>query len=175
LETGAVIDNERRQNEDYEQSQRIYMVTDGLTSPSSKETYRLAFNHFIKTTIKNDDLRTLINTKQYVVESKVIDHITYLKDVKHLSYLSIQVHLSAILRFFSMNDYHLNIKKIRRFLPEDESEYYTKDRPYSVKEIEQILSKCDVRSRAMVLIMSSTGMRIGGLRELQVGDIRSPP
>jgi integrase len=71
-----------------------------------------------------------------------------------------------------MNDYHLNVKKIRRFLPEDESEYYTKDRPYSVKEIEQILSKCDVRSRTMVLIMASTGMRIGGLRELRIGDIR---
>jgi hypothetical protein len=46
-----------------------------------------------------------------------------------------------------VNDYHLNIKKIRRFLPEDIVSDMT-DRPYSIKEKEQILSKCDVRSRA---------------------------
>ena len=57
-------------------------------------------------------------------------------------------------------------------MPEDESDYYGKDRPYSIKEIEQILSKCDVRAKAVVLIMLSTGMRIGGLRELQIGDIK---
>lgn len=79
METGAVIDNERRQNEDYEQSQGIYMVTDGLTSPSSKETYRLAFNHFIKTTIKNDDLRTLINTKS---SKCVFDLLNARKNIK---------------------------------------------------------------------------------------------
>src|SRR5918994_1368971 len=152
---------------------RIYLTDDGLTSNYTKYTYHNTFDYFIKTTVKNKDLRALLDTKQSVIESKIIDHIRYLHEVRHLSYLSIQTHLSGILRFFAMNDYHLNIKKIRRFLPEDiVSELYTKDRPYSVKEIEQILLKCDVRSRAMVLIMSSTGMRIGGLRELRIGDIR---
>jgi integrase len=154
-----------------EEENRIYLTEDGLTSNYTKNTI-IINDHFSKTTVKNKDLRVLLDTKQSVVESKIIDHIKYLHEVQHLGYLSIQTHLSGILRFFAMNDYHLNIKKIRRFLPEDESEYYTKDRPYSVKEIEQILSKCDVRSRAMVLIMSSTGMRIGGLRELRIGDIR---
>lgn len=135
---------------------RIYLTDDGLTSNYTKYTYHNAFDHFIKTTVKNKDLRALLETKQSVIESKIIDHIKYLHEMRHLTYLSVQTHLSGILRFFAMNDYHLNIKKIRRFLPEDiVSEFYTKDRPYSVKEIEQILSKCDVRSRAMVLIMSS--------------------
>jgi integrase len=102
----------------------------------------------------------LLDTKQSIIESTIIDHIKYLHEVRHLGYLSIQTHLSGILRFFAMNDYHLNIKKIRRFLPEDESEYYTKDRHYSVKEIEQILSICDIRAKVAVLLMASTGMRI---------------
>ena len=57
-----------------------------------------------------------------------------------------------------MNDYHLNIKKIRRFLPEEVADIT--DRPYSVKEIEKILSKCDIRAKVAVLLMASTGMRI---------------
>lgn len=160
------------QEQEQQPEPRIYDVTEGLKSHHTKRAYHLAFNHFLRTTVKSDDLRTLLNTKQSVIESKIIDHIVYIKDVQKLSYLSIQVHLSGIFHFFEMNDYNLNTKKIKRFMPEDESDHYARDRPYSVKEIEQILSKCDSRSRVMVLLMVSTGMRIGGLRQLQIGDIK---
>ncbi len=160
-----------QQQQQQEEENRIYQAYDGLTSNYTTNTYRNAFNHFIKITVKNDNLRILLDTKQSVVESKIIDHIKYLNEVQHLGYLSIQTHLSGILRFFVMNDYHLNIKKIRRFLPEDIAEDIT-DRPYSVTEIEKILSKGDDRSTAAVMLMTSTGMRIGGLRELRYGDIK---
>jgi integrase len=155
---------------------RIYHVTEGLKSPHTIKAYRIAFEIFLKTTkVKNDDanLQALLDTKQNVIESKIIDHISYLKDNRRLTYLSIKTHLSGIFHFFEINDYELNTKKIKRFMPaEDESDYYAKDRPYSVNEIEQILSKCDVRTRACVLIMASTGMRIGGLKDLQIGDLK---
>ena len=91
-----------------------------------------------------------LTQKQNMIESKIIDHITYLNEVQHLSYVSIQTYLSGILRFFSMNDYHINTKKIRRFLPEDivsEDAPRDSDRPYSAAEIQQILSRCDIRAR----------------------------
>ena len=151
---------------------RIINVTEGLKSPQTKQTYRLAFEHFLKVTVKNDDLRAILDTKQNVIESKVIDHIIYLRDVKKLSYWSIQVYCSGILHFFKMNDISLNVDKIKRFLPQDESEHYATDRPYSVTEIELIKEKCDVRSKVIVLLMASTGMRIGALPGLRVGDIK---
>jgi integrase len=83
--------------------------------------------------------------------------------------MSINTRLSGILRFFVMNDYHLNIKKIRRFLPENTSD--RADRPYSIPEIQQILTQCDIRSRVIVLTMCTTGCRIDALRELECGDI----
>lgn len=147
-------------------------MTEGLKSSHTKRAYRLAFDHFVKTTLKNGDIQALLDTKQNVIESKIIDHITSLKDVQRLTYLSIQVHLSGIFHFFEMNDYHLNTKKIKRFLPEDESDHYARDRPYSVKEIEKILSRCDIRAKVIVLLMVSTGIRIGGLRDLQIGDLK---
>jgi site-specific recombinase XerD len=173
---GGAIEPYQQQEQQHsteEEEDRIYDPDDGLPSKYSKNTYRNAFNHFIKITVRNDNRRTLLDTKQSIVESKIIDHIKYLNEVQHLGYLSIQTHLSGILRFFAMNDYHLNIKKIRRFLPEDIAEDIT-DRPYSETELEEILSKCkgDYRSTAAFLIMASTGMRIGGLRELRYGDIK---
>jgi site-specific recombinase XerD len=161
------------QQQQEEQPTRIYDVTQGLKSKHTKIAYRIAFNHFLKVTIKSDNLRALLDTEQNSIENKIIDHIAYLEEVEGLTYRSILVHLSAIFHFFEINDYDdLRRRKIKRFLPEDESDYYTMDRPYSAQEIEQILSKCDVRDRSAVLIMLSTGMRIGGLRECQIGDIR---
>ena len=59
---------EREQTEAAEEEQlRIYLATNGLTSPHTKRAYRLAFNHFIKTTVKNKDLRILLDTKQNAV------------------------------------------------------------------------------------------------------------
>lgn len=156
-----------------EEPRIIYDVTRGLKSEHTKRSYRQGFNNFLKATVKNDDPRILLDTKQSVIESKIIDHITYLKDVQGLSCLSIQLHLCGIFHFFEINDYNLNTKKIKRFLPgEDESDFYAKDRPYSVKEIERILSKCDIRAKVAVLLMASAGMRIDGLRGLVLGDIK---
>jgi uncharacterized membrane protein len=104
-----------------EEETRIINVTEGLKSSQTKQTYRLAFEHFLKVTLKNDNRRALLDTKQNIIESKIIDHIIYLRDVRKLSYWSIQVYCSGILHFFKMNDISLNVDKIKRFLPQDGS------------------------------------------------------
>jgi hypothetical protein len=76
-----------------------YLVTEELKSYHTRRVYRLVFDHFIKTTVKSDNRRLLLDTKQSVIGSKIIDYMTYLKDVQRLSYLSIQVHLSGIFHF----------------------------------------------------------------------------
>jgi integrase len=121
--------------------------------------------------VKNDDLQALVDTNAYVIESKIISHTEYFKEVKKLKYWSIQVYCAAILHFFEMNDVVLNTKKNKRFLPADEG-HYNQDRPYSTDEIEKILDICDIRSRIIILLMTSTGMRIGALPSLRLSDIK---
>ena len=41
----------------------------------------------------------------------------------------------------------------------------------TVEEIQQILSVCDLRSKAMVLLMISSGVRIGALHSMQIRDL----
>jgi integrase len=68
----------------------------------------------------------------------------------------------------------LNKRKIKRFLPPDESTKQ-EDRAYTHEEIQQMLLNCDERSRVVILLMASTGMRIGALSSLQLGDLTRIP
>jgi integrase len=74
-----------------------------------------------------------------------------------------------IIYFLDNNDIELNKRMIRRYFPSDES--VQDDRPYTFDEIRKILSVCDLRTRAMILLMVSTGMRIGALHSLRIGDL----
>ena len=107
-----------------------------------------------------------------IIKSKIISYLKYLRDVRKLSYFIVRVHYSAIFHFFDINDIQLKSRKIKKFFPPDDSEGYRGDRPYTVGEIELILSKCDVRNRVIILLMASTGMRVGAIPGLKIGDIK---
>ena len=63
------------------------------------------------------------------------------------------------------------MRHFRMHLPSDEFDYRNVDRAYSHKEISQILKACDARVRMMILLLCSSGMRIGALHSLQIGDL----
>jgi site-specific recombinase XerD len=142
----------------------IYSVTEGIQSPYTLIAYRRNFKHFMDH-IRIHDLRVLLEHSPKVVESFIIEYVKHLRDSERLKRMSIEVHIAAILHFFDMNDFPISIatrKKFKRFLPPDEST--NDDRPYSPKEIQQILEKCyDGRSKVIILLMVSTGMRIGAI------------
>jgi hypothetical protein len=95
----------------------IYLVTEGLRAPSTKDLYRKGFKHFLDY-IKIHDLQVLLDYSPKIVESFIIDYVRHLKDTKQLKYRSIQVELSAIFHFFEMNDFDLpanSKKKIKDF------------------------------------------------------------
>lgn len=87
--TSSVPFEGEQEQREQKQEPRIYDVTEGLKSKHTKTAYRIAFNHFLEITIKSRDLRALLDTKQKVIEDKIIDHLTYLKDVEGLTYRSI--------------------------------------------------------------------------------------
>ena len=56
---------------------------------------------------------------------------------------------------------------------DDEEDYdSTKDRLYSIDEISKILEKADIRSRVIILLLASTGIRLGSIPGLKVGDLK---
>ncbi|MPZ08242.1 MAG: hypothetical protein GEU26_17815 [Nitrososphaeraceae archaeon] len=174
------------QNRNYQQQQqplRIYLVTDGLRSKHTKTVYRLVFNQFLREGAHTTDLQVLLDHKPRVLESMIIGYIEGIRD-KGLAHKTLKLHCAAIFHFLEMNDVVLNKRKIMRFIPPDESpttittstttgqgesDYgygYGGDRPYTVEQIYRIINEgCggDTRSKVIILLMASTGMRIGAL------------
>ena len=71
-----------------------------------------------------------------------------------------------------MNDIVLNRGKITRFIPPDESpNHLNSDKAYTLEQIGRILESCDERASVIVSLMASTGMRIGAIPGLRVGDL----
>ena len=72
-----------------------------------------------------------------------------------------------------INDIVLNWNKIKKFINSEKTGNETngKDRGYTHQEIQTILEFSDQRLRTAFLILWSTGIRIGALRTLKVGDL----
>lgn len=154
------------------QRQEIYPVTEGLASPYTASKYRLYFALFLDY-IRIHDLEVLLDLGSDAVEALVIKFIKYLRDEKGLSRSTLNSHGSAIRRFALVNGLRLDWDKIKFHYPHDQSTH--DDRPYTHDEINRVLSFCDQRSRAIVLLMVSTGIRIGAIPPLQIGDLTKIP
>jgi integrase len=72
----------------------------------------------------------------------------------------------SIKKCYQMNDVILNWIKINQYLGENTRKF--KDRAYTTEEIQTLLTKADERMRVVILLLSSTGMRIGGAINLKL-------
>src|SRR5206468_9994123 len=97
-----------------------------------------------------------------------IKHLMSLRE-KGLSTNSISTRLNAIYHLYDMNDVALNKKKINMFKGECSRKIV--DRAYTHEEIKKILDVSDLRSKVIILSMSTAGMRIGALPSIRLRNI----
>ena len=93
--------------------------------------------------------------------------MTFRNDV--VAYASVQFMVAAIMTFYSLNDIVLNRKKISKYFGEDKRA--VKDRAYTVEEINKALQTADQRMKLIILLLTSTGQRIGSLSALTLGSL----
>lgn len=98
-------------------------------------------------------------------QTQIIEHLMLLRG-KGLSSNSISTRLNAIYHFYDMNDVALSKKKINMF--KGESTRKVVDRAYTHEEIRKVLDISDLRTKIIILLMSSSGIRIGGLPTLRL-------
>ncbi len=102
-------------------------------------------------------------------QSDIITH--YLVQLK-LSASSKNLIFYSIKHALEMNDVILNWKKIKRFIKgKTGNEIVGSDRGYTHEEIQKILQFADQRVKTAILILSSTGVRIGALVTLKLSDL----
>ena len=113
----------------------------------------------------------MLDLGREAIQELVIKYTLSLRDNAEKNYRRGTVNnlIAPIMYFLVNNDIELNKRKVRRYFPSDET--VKEDRPYTLEEISKILSVCDLRSRALILLMVSSGIRIGAMYTMQKGDL----
>jgi integrase len=82
---------------------------------------------------------------------------------------SIKTYVKGIKSFFDEHEISLPWKKISRYYPEDVTNEY---RSYTRDEISKLLSFADLRDRCIVLLMASSGIRVGAIPLLTLKSLK---
>ena len=86
-----------------------------------------------------------------------------------LSYATMKCMLAPIFTFYQLNDILLNRKKIARYF--GEYRRVSKDKAYTNEQIAQALATADHRMKMIILILATTGCRIGALPSLTLDNL----
>jgi integrase len=144
-----------------------------IRSPATKTVYVNSlkrYMNYLKLTSTEDLL--LHGTNPKFIEAQLIDYIMSLRN-DGISYNTIKYLLASIFTFYQLNDVVLNKKKVHRYL--GEYKRVVKDTAYTTEQIQQALQNADQRMRMIILLLASTGCRVGVLPSLTLGNLTKIP
>jgi integrase len=143
-----------------------------FNSQSTKKSYAIHLSLFCRFHGTNPD--TLIQLKPEQLTPMIVNYVLHLKKVAkqtagkaksgEICVNSVKTYLSGIQSFFVYNDMVLNWKKIIKYCPEPVTNNL---RSYTKEEIIKLLSLADPRDRCLILLMVSTGIRVGAIKALR--------
>ena len=147
-----------------------------IKSPYTRTMYDNSLKHYIKDMdVKSyDELIECLDGdpgKIKELEDNLIEYIQYLQNEKQLSYGTVHTKLAGIFHFYTMNRINLNKVYVYKFL--SGKKRVSKDTAYTRKQIQQILSVSDTRQKVIILLMASTGMRVGAIHSLKLSHLQS--
>ncbi|MGI0033639.1 MAG: hypothetical protein ACRD97_10280 [Nitrososphaeraceae archaeon] len=151
-----------RENEN--ENEVYFNFINSIKSPVTKRIYE----DNVKVFMKFCNVSDLVDLLKIDAQRYIIKHITSLKE-DGLASNSISVRLNSIFHFYAMNDVVLNKKKINMFKGEFSRKVI--DGAYEHPEIFKILQVSDLRMKVIILLMASTGMRIGAIPPLKMRDL----
>jgi integrase len=111
---------------------------------------------------------SLLTLQPKAVEEILINYVISMRN-KGLSHSSINGRLAAINSFLLLNDFTLNVRKIKKFIGEDVKT--VKDEAYTREDIQRMFQEATFRTRMIISIYSSTGIRKGALLDLRLKHI----
>lgn len=154
-----------------QQSEAYSTFVNSLRSQQTKDVYICCLNDFLKYLDKTCEKLLELEPKQ--VQQKIINYVVDMRDNRKLSPNTISCRVSALQTFFQMNDIEgINWFKVKKY----KGEFYTvsEDRPYTRQEIHTLVENAPaLRDKAIILLLSSSGMRVGGLVKIQLKHVKA--
>jgi integrase len=125
------------------------------------------------------------------IEHEISRFIAFLKERNYsLSYQ--RGYLYALNHFYDANDITIRTKKISKYMSNDDNNNNSDnndsdseggdgnaatngEKPYTREQIAKLLEFSDIRTKVIILLMCSSGMRVGALPILKIGDLTPIP
>jgi integrase len=150
---------------EFKQTQEYLVFANSIKAKDTLNTYNLALKHYMRF-YGISDIITLLRQDNKALESNIIKYIVDMRQRNPpISHSLRCIRLAALKHFLVMNDVVLNWKKISLYLGEKTK--VVKDRAYTTEEIASLLKSCtDERMRAVILLLASTGVRVGSIPSL---------
>ena len=142
----------------------------GFHSESTKESYCKKLSQFVSfCDMTPDDL-----LQKTISHPKIIQHliIDYIEDRKSkVSGSTINQSIASLKHFFEMNDAEekINWSKVSKLVPK--ARKTGNDRAPNKDEIRIMLDAADIRTKCIILVCSSSGIRVGAFEMLSWGDL----
>jgi integrase len=132
---------------------------EAIHSPKTKELYHNALMRY--TQHYQISIDELLSLPIKAIEQHIVDYL-----IKNKSYMGKKMIVNSLKKFYEMNDVVLNWKKLSQYL--GEYQRTNKDRAYNHDEIKTLVDRADVRMKAILLLLATTGIRIGAIPELKI-------
>lgn len=145
------------------QQLQLELFLDSIRSPETKQQYAFCIKKYF------NFIGSEIPKERKEIEDKVIQYIIHLKK-EGMSYHGISNYVVPVKSFYAINDIVLNVAKIGKFMPEIHK--MKKDRAYTHEEISKMVEIADERMRVVILLLASTGIRIGAVPFIKLGNLQ---
>jgi integrase len=139
-------------------------------SPFTRVVYKNSLRIYMQYR-KIDDCNQLLEGDPKILQQQLIDYIIYLREECKLIATTINSRMAAIKKFYNTNDLELKWKKIKSYVGKGRNTRSKRDRPYTSFEITKMLEKADQRGRIAILLMSSSGIRVGAIPLLRIRNL----
>jgi site-specific recombinase XerD len=142
---------------------------EGLRTDGTRTNYRYGITWVLGD--QPDEFITLAKKSRHSAEDRLITFIRKNRDRVASATL-----VNPIMAVKSLLEYHevlLNWKKVRRELPAHQK--VADDRAPTPEEIRKLLNVCELRMRVVVLVMSSSGIRVGSFESLKLKHVKFLP
>jgi integrase len=148
-------------------TQVYFNFINSLDSEYTKKIYKFHMEKFLNH--YKTDLATFLRLPTQQISNLLTKYLVELK----VSKSSKNLVFYTIKHACEMNDVILNWKKLKKFNKSKKTGNETngRDRAYTHEEIKKILDFGDQRIRTAVLILASTGIRIGALHSIRIRDL----
>ena len=149
----------------------LIMFQESLRSPESVKMYTFLVKKFMKYhNIKDFD--SIVKIEKAELQKMVETYVIYLK--KNISPNTIPSQINTIKTFLEANDIDLNWRKIKRLFPAPVKR--SGSSAYSTDDVRKMLDASpQLRNKAVIHFLASSGIRVGALPELKLKHIRDMP